>query len=82
MNEENIDLNSVFDSGVMLGEIPPKKEHKGSYSELYFHNGLLININFTDILDCEIANFHTINENEIEKYTSDPQRAKYVLSQQ
>lgn len=67
------------DKGVKLGETKPSKETKGSWYEVYHYQKQIVAVIFYDIQNCYIADGEFITENDLYKYTDDPEKAKSIL---
>jgi hypothetical protein len=68
------------DKGTKIGELPPSKETKDSWSELYFYENKIISVIFYDTSSCYIADGELVDENDIAKYTNDLASTISVLS--
>ena len=73
--------SKVADNGVLIGTVEPTRESKGAWSELYYYEGELINVVYSDPNDAWIVLGEKVEENEIEKYVDDYDEALLKLKE-
>jgi hypothetical protein len=64
----------VADNGIHIGTIEPTRESKGAWSQLFFYEGKLYNILFSDPVDAWIVLGEEIDESDIAVNTDTPEK--------
>jgi hypothetical protein len=77
MSEKSISetfVGKVSHNGILIGTVEPSRESKGSWSQLFFYEGKLYNILFSDPVDAWIVLGEEIDESDIAVNTDTPEK--------
>lgn len=70
----------VTDYGTHIGTVEPTRESKGSWSQLFFYEGNLYNIVFSDPVDAWIVLGEEIDEADITVNTDTPEKTLEIYT--
>lgn len=73
--------SKVADKGILIGTLKPTRESKGTWSELYYYEGELISVVYSDPNDAWIVLGEKVEESEIEKYVDNYEKALLKLKE-
>lgn len=69
-------------NGILLGSLPPSRESKGSWSELFYYKEKLISVMYEDTVNCWILDGYLIDESEISLHVTDLDAAIITLNEE
>lgn len=68
INIDEAAASQAEDKGILIGTLEPKRESKGAWSQVFFYNGELFSIIYSDPVDAWIVAGEKIEKSELAKY--------------